>query len=430
VFPVVTLGLLLGALVLRSAALHFESPDFRIFISQWYLQLQQEGMAAFAKPFASYNPPYLYLLYLASLTGAPAIAAVKAISALGDLSLAIAVLAALRQLGRSRTVAVAGALTVLFVPTVLLNSAFWGQSDGLYTSILVWVLVLALRDSHAAAWLVFGVALAVKLQGIFFLPFLVILWLLRPKQRWWAPALALVPLVVAVVPAWLAGRPLGELAQIYSSQATSVPFLSYAPNLWSWFPTGNTVMLSRVALALTACACLAVVGFAVAYRSRLDDRRSLGLATLVLLVVPFLLPHMRERYFYPGEIFLVVFAFAVPAATWAALGVLTVSLLANLETLMHVALPWSYAQMSLVMAAALVWLMRRVSRAPAERETLRMPASAHEGAGGHEPSRRLGREHEMRASGDDGVPPPVSKAARRPVPQEPVGRLRFEGSSE
>lgn len=427
VFPVVTAALLVGAVAIRAMALHYESPDFRIFLSQWYATLQSQGMSAFARPFADYNPPYLYLLYLASLTGAPAIVGVKVVSALGDLSLAVAVVALLRQLGRPRLLAVAGGLTMLFVPTVLINSAFWGQCDGLYTSVLVWVLVLTLRRSYSAAWLVFGLALAFKLQAIFFLPFLLVFWLIRPRQRWWTPVIAIVPLVLAVVPAWLAGRSLGSLAGIYGSQAQGVTFLSYAPNIWSWFPPADQVILSRVALVLTACGCLAVVGIAVAQRSRLDDLGALVLATLMLLAVPFLLPHMRERYFYPGEIFLVVLAFALPAATWPMLGMLTVSLLSNLENLMRVRLPWSYAQLSLVVAAVLVWLVRRLYRpVPPGRR----PASAHEGAGAHEPGRRLGREDEMRASGHDGVPPAVPKAARGPVPQERVGRVGFEGGRE
>lgn len=431
VVPLVAAFLLLGAVAIRAAALPYESPDFRIFLSQWYATLQQKGAGAFARPFADYNPPYLYLLYLASLTGAPAIVGVKVVSALGDLSLAVAVVAALRQLGRSHALAVAGGLTVLFVPTVLLNSAFWGQCDGLYTSILVWVLVLTLRRSDAAAWLVFGCALAFKLQAIFLLPFLVAVWLLRPRQRWATPLLALIPLVLAVVPAWLAGRPLGSLATIYSSQAQGVNFLSYAPNVWSWFPSGNQVMLSQVALALTACGCLAVVGVAVTQRRRLDSAGHLVLATTVLLVVPFLLPHMRERYFYPGEIFLVVLAFALPSAMWATLALLAVSLLANLENLMRVGLPWSYGQLSLVVAAVIAWLVRRLFRSvdrPAG--DARRPPSAHESAGGHQTGGGLLRQHEHRVTGDDGVPPTVPKAPRGPLPKEGVGRPGIESGGE
>ncbi|HET7398570.1 MAG TPA: hypothetical protein VFJ94_08605, partial [Intrasporangium sp.] len=140
--PVAVGVVLVAAVGIRVAALPFESPDYRFYLSKWYAHLQQQGFTGFAQAFAEYNPPYLYLLYLVSLLGPPAIVAVKVVSALGDLSLAVGVLAVVRQAGRSRRVAVAAALTVLVVPTVVLNSAFWGQCDALHTSLLLWTLVL------------------------------------------------------------------------------------------------------------------------------------------------------------------------------------------------------------------------------------------------------------------------------------------------
>ncbi len=354
----VTGVLVLGAVAVRMAAWTYTSPDFTFYLAKWYATLQHDGFSAFARPFSEYNPPYLYLLWVASAVGLPALVGVKVVSALGDLGLALSVFALLRSVHRPMLVSVSGALAVLYIPTVLLNSAFWGQSDAFYTAFLIWSVALAVRDRHVAAWLVFGVALAFKLQAVFLLPMLVAVWLIRPRERWWTPVVAVAPVLGGLVPAWLAGRSTGSLLHIYVSQTDNYRLLSYAPNIWAWVPRGNDALISKVALGVTFAACVAILGLAVVHRSRLLDPRGLvGLAALVLLLVPFLLPHMRERYFYPGEIVILAFAFTMPRAAWAATAVLVVSFMANLENLMHLQMPWSYAQLSLVILVAMGYLM-------------------------------------------------------------------------
>ena len=359
-------GLLVAALAIRVAALPHESPDYRYYLGPWFAHLQSQGLAGFAEPFANYNPPYLYLLYLGSVLGLPALVAVKAISLLGDAALATAVLAALGALGRTREAATAGAVMVLFVPTVVLNSAFWGQCDGLYTALLIWVAVLVIRRAQNRAWLVFGAAFALKLQAVFILPFIGAAWLFelaaargdggtaRTRTRWWSPAVATIPLLLALLPAWLSGRPLPSLLGIYSSQAGSIEFLSFAPNVWSWFPSGEHPALARLALVLTATACGGLALLAYARRGTLHDPVVVWrLATLLLLVVPFLLPHMRERYFFAGEVFLFVAAWATGRLVWAATGMLGLSMLANLASLALIA-PINQASLSVVVLAVLV----------------------------------------------------------------------------
>ena len=78
-----------------------------------------------------------------------------------------------------------------------------------------------------------------------------------------------------------------------------------------------------------------------------------GGLTLLLLVVPFLLPHMRERYFFAGEVFLFVAAWATGRLVWAATGMLGLSMLANLASLALIA-PINQAFLSVVVLAVLV----------------------------------------------------------------------------
>jgi Gpi18-like mannosyltransferase len=378
-------GLVACALGVRWALGPFSSPDVRIYLAPWYLHLQQQGFSGFREAFADYNPPYLYLLYLASLFHLPALVAVKAVSALGDVSLAFAVAAVVRQVRGGRLVPWAAGLGTMFVPTVFLNSAAWGQTDAMYASILLWSLFYCLRDQHLLSWLIFGVAFAFKLQAVFLLPFLLLIWLLGGRQRWWTPVVALVGPIVALVPAWLAGRPLGSLLHIYSTQAGSLHFLAYGPSLPGWFPRQDEAIFARLFVVLTVAAMLAIFALVGARPAVLSDpSRRLSLAALVLMTVPFLLPHMRERYFFPGEILVLVLAFARPRSAWLAVVTLTVSMLCYLEILLGVALPVSLAVLSLAILVVLIGLARESG--------LGLPATidlAHEGRRSHEPERSL-----------------------------------------
>ena len=53
-------------------------------------------------------------------------------------------------------------------------------------------------------------------------------------------------------------------------------------------------------------------------RSRLSDRSILCLALLMAIGVPFLLPHMHDRYFYAADVLSLVLAFAMPSLFLAA----------------------------------------------------------------------------------------------------------------
>jgi ABC-type antimicrobial peptide transport system permease subunit len=62
-------------------------------------------------------------------------------------------------------------------------------------------------------------------------------------------------------------------------------------------------------------------------RKTLNDRAILALCLLFAIGIPFLLPHMHERYFYGADILSLVLAFSVPMYFSAALLVQFASLL-------------------------------------------------------------------------------------------------------
>ena len=193
--------------------------DYTFFLSQWYDFIAGHGgFAAFKYPFSNYNPPYLYLIAVSTYLPIARIVAIKTISVLFDGVLSLCTYLLLRRLVGARLVPVIGALLILFAPTIILNSAAWGQSDGIYTAFCLGSLYFLMCDRPAWACVLYGVAISFKLQAIFFLPVLMLPFLRRTFPL---RTLILVPAVflLMLTPALLAGRDIGSLVNVYVNQA-------------------------------------------------------------------------------------------------------------------------------------------------------------------------------------------------------------------
>ncbi|HLG77671.1 MAG TPA: glycosyltransferase 87 family protein, partial [Ktedonobacteraceae bacterium] len=178
------------------------------------------GFAAFKYNFYNYNPPYLYLLALATFLPIPKLVAVKSISVFFDVVLSIFTYLILDLRFKRSSIPAIGALVVLFVPTVFINSALWGQCDAIYTAFCLGSLYFVLKDRPLWACVFFGLAFAFKLQAIFFAPILLIL-LLRNKLP--LHHLLLIPAIflIMLMPALIAGRDMGSLLSIYVEQSST-----------------------------------------------------------------------------------------------------------------------------------------------------------------------------------------------------------------
>jgi Gpi18-like mannosyltransferase len=230
---------------------------------------------------------------------------------------------------QGRVEAFLAGFAVLFAPTVILNSAFWGQADSLFTAGILACVYFLLVRRYLWAFFAFGIALSFKLQAIFLGPLLVALFL-RGEIRW--KYLLLVPaiLVLSLMPAWIAGRPPLELFNIYSFQTSQFEFITMnAASLYSWLPgtkqVFNLFYVPGVIMGATVAFLLAVV----IYKSsrKLSRPLVLELSLLTMMIVPFFLPKMHERYFFPADILSIAFAFYYPQFYFVPLMVIGVSFL-------------------------------------------------------------------------------------------------------
>ncbi len=303
------------AFLLRYSLRDFQNDDYRAYTGPWYDFIRQHGgLSALKFPFSNYTPPYLYLMVIASsLLGAtPKLYAIKLISVIFDLIASVFIFKIVRFRYPTGRVPLIATLSFLFLPTVFLNSAFWGQADGIYTTGLLACVYFLLCERPIPALIAFGLAISIKLQAIFLFPLLIIL-LLKKKIHW--ATFLLIPgmYLLLIIPAWAVGRPLPDLLTIYLAQGETYRSLTMnAPNLYTWLPNELYDTLLPFGFAGAALVISAFILLASHRKLVLQKSTILQLALISTLIMPYFIPKMHDRYFYPADVFSLIFGFYFP----------------------------------------------------------------------------------------------------------------------
>ena len=315
----VTAVLLTGlAFVLRYCCMTYETLDYQDWLRVWLDQLRQLGpWHGLGQEIWScnYNPPYLYFLALFTRSEVYELYLIKLLSILFDVLLAfftMRIVGVFTDSPARRLIAFVG---VLWLPTVFLNGALWGQCDSIYASFAVLSVYLMLTDRPGWSAAAIAVSISFKLQGIFLLPvYPVYLLSRRMKLRHLLafPAAYLVTLLPAV----LAGRSLWELVTLYYSNTSTIgDGLNYnSSSLYALvdFSSLPNDAAAKIGIFLAFLLCAAVYVWALLRREELDNRRLMGAAVLFSVAVPFLLPHMHDRYFFMADVLSFALAVTVP----------------------------------------------------------------------------------------------------------------------
>src|SRR3972149_4094195 len=220
IFYILSVLFILAGIGVRIIGLSFVSFDAQDFLLPWYDKLAADGFAALREPFANYTPPYLYLLALGTATQSflPKIVAIKSISIFFDLCNAFMVYKIVKikfPQGRTALLAAAG---FLLLPTVLLNSAYWGQADAIYTFFLLTCIYFLLLDRPLPAMVFLGISFSFKALAVFLAPLLLLL-IVRKRMPWFYVGIIPIVYIIMMIPAWLTGRPFIDLMTIYVAQA-------------------------------------------------------------------------------------------------------------------------------------------------------------------------------------------------------------------
>jgi Gpi18-like mannosyltransferase len=169
-----------------------------------------------------------------------------------------------------------------------------------------------LTDRPLLGIVAFGIGFAFKAQAIFIVPLLAILFFKR-RIAW--QYFLIVPLIYILLylPAFLLGRPLLGIFTIYSSQAETYQELSKnAPNLYIFMSGIPYNLGTMIGIAVAVLVLGYWIWLNVRSKSDLSHNPLLLMGLVSVALVPFVLPKMHDRYFYPADVFSLLAAFYMP----------------------------------------------------------------------------------------------------------------------
>ena len=305
----------LGLLV-RKSVFDFVSLDALGYLLDWYAEIDAlGGVKALSTQVGNYNVLYQLLVVIMTYLPIEPLHACKVFPVLFDYLLGIAggelaVLLICNDNSEKRKKQLTFALTyaiIILSPIVSLNSGAWGQCDSIYTFFLVAGLVCLVKEKNIAAFVFFGFSFAAKLQMVFVLPFLIMLYFLEKKFS--ILHFLIIPLVAFLVslPAVIARKDIWIFLEVYLGQTKEFELMSMnIPNLWV-LAGGDFSYMQHFAILLT----IGILGTALFYmmmkkHSLAATISKVELACWSVWTCAMFLPAMHERYAYVAEILFLV----------------------------------------------------------------------------------------------------------------------------
>lgn len=301
--------------VIRVCLFSYVSPDYTEYIDPWFYLINLNGFKGLGSGFYDYTPPYMYVLCIIEALPIDNMVGVKVFSGVFDLLIAFVVMNITKELREDINPLIPFAFA-WFAPTVISNSAMWGQSDAFYSFFVLMSLYYVLKDKPGKSFLMFGIAFAIKLQCIFFAPILALLFFLK-KAKFRDCLLVPVPYLVAIIPVWILGRPLMELLKIYLAQTSEGEFVlspNY-PNIYYLIMNDAYVELFEGPAVIFSFTVLAVFMYWVlkkCYRLGLSKTVIIQTALIAGTICVYFLPNMRERYSFYIDLIAIIYGLTVP----------------------------------------------------------------------------------------------------------------------
>lgn len=333
--------LLVGALIALAVAARWAgwretTGDMNIFV-HWYHTLRGAGrIRGLGTEIGNYNAPFMYLMSVVGFLPGPLILKIKAVFVVADVVLAFFTYRIVALQRPSSRVPIASALVVVLLPTVVLNASFLGQIDAMWAAPALGGVYYLLRGKPWWGVALCGVSLAIKPQGVFIFPLLLLL-ALAGRIPWRTLLAAPVAYLLLDVPALILGRNPIELLTVYGlgRQGRIVERLTYdAPSVWAFIPAVRRLDALRTLGTILAVAVIIGVIYVLIVRMlELTRERIVTAAALFAILVPFLLPGMHERYFFLADVMTVVLAVYRPRLWFVPLLVQASSLLSYLPYL-------------------------------------------------------------------------------------------------
>ncbi len=289
--------------VIRWKLMPIESADYWGFLQGWMQQVREKGgVCSLGFPISNYTSPYMYLMCLVSYLTDNDLYGLKMISVFFDYLASIGVFLILFQQTANVRKSIFGMALLLLSPTVILDSAYWCQCDIIYTTFILYGMYFFFKNNSRWCLICVGISFSFKLQAVFILPFLLIMWLKKKTIRFrdfiWVPVIY----VLSAVPAWMMGRDIKELLLIYFEQSGAYPWgtLEY-PNIYALLGEAMPDMrhaaeVSGAGVFMTVILLGCIAYYFYTKKVKLTGELMVTLSLFTVALIVYSLPHMHERY--------------------------------------------------------------------------------------------------------------------------------------
>lgn len=350
------LCLFIFAFLIRWKLMPIESADYLGFLENWMEQIREGGgFPSLGKQISNYTSPYMYIMCLVSYITENNLYGLKMASIVFDYLASIAVFLLLYQLTHSTRKAIMGMAALLLSPTVILDGAYWCQCDMIYTTFILYALYFFFRNDSKWCMIFIGIAFSFKLQTVFIIPFLLLMWLkgktIRLKDFFWIPVIY----VISALPAWMFGRGFKELMLIYFDQTGTYPWgtLEY-PNIYALLGEAMPDLRHADEVGGAGAFMTVILLGCIAYyfytkKVRLTEELMLTLALFTVALIVYSLPHMHDRYGFLIDLLAILYGIKNVKKLPVACGFMLVSVLSFMPYLIAVHIvPIQYVAIALL----------------------------------------------------------------------------------
>lgn len=309
-YPLTIIAITILSLIIRFSMRDIVSPDCGGFLLNWYDSIKESGgIKGLNSQIGNYNMLYQFVIALLTYLPIKPLYAYKLISCIFDYALAatVAYITYFLSTSNHKWNACATYAIVLLSPCVFLNSAAWAQCDVIYTFFIAASLLALFKNKYTLTFILYGIALAFKLQAIFIFPFFLFVYFYKKSFSVFYFFFIPFTMIITSIPCLVMGRSIKALYTIYRKQTVhyNCVHMNY-PSFWAILNsseyTADWPSFKCMSISITIAILTFIMIMVVVNKIAITNQNLMCLAFIITYTCVLFLPSMHERYGYCYEI--------------------------------------------------------------------------------------------------------------------------------
>ena len=354
-----------ASVAVRISLFDFVSGDMNSYLLPWYNDILNHGrLSSWGYEIGNYPPLYIYVMTVATLLPVDPIYSIKIMHCIFDYVSAYYIYRIVESVYNNHVWLPRYAfIATVFAPTVMVNSSLWGQCDSMYTAGIVACVFYVISGKPVLSIVAFSIAISLKPQSVFITPFLLACYLMGMYRTYVIAIVALLYISFSV-PAMLMGRSLYDLLLLYVNQSIQTdPVLTLGtPNMYQWLSDKELhfrILFNAGIILSFFIGLIYSMSMAKMHNDRYSKKNLIQISLLCILLMPFVLPTMHERYLYSADVLSIAYVFIYPKRYHVALMIQCASFFSYLPYLFQKE-PIPVVYLAFMILFAIVYLTRNI----------------------------------------------------------------------